>query len=185
MWIIIGLGNPGKTYSHTRHNLGFMVVDHVAELLSFPIWNKKNFYLFTKHNVDETRLMLVKPLTYMNRSGQAVFEIIRYSQYIEEIVVVHDDLDLPVGAIRIRKKGSAGGHKGVASIIEHLKSQDFIRVKVGIGRSESIPVDKYVLSPFDKNEIHLVQESIKEASEAVCLLWKEGLEKAQNVYNLR
>ena len=105
MWIIVGLGNPGNTYSKTRHNLGFMVVDRMADILSFPSWKKKNDYLYSTHNVDETRLMLVKPLTYMNRSGQAVSDIIRYSPPFEEIVVVHDDLDLPVGAIRIRQKG--------------------------------------------------------------------------------
>lgn len=185
MWIIVGLGNPGKTYSHTRHNLGFMVVDLLAERFSFPAWKKQNYSLVTTHNIDETRLMLVKPLTYMNRSGQAVSEIIRYSPPVEELVVVHDDLDLPVGAIRIRQKGSAGGHKGVSSIIGYLGRQDFTRVKIGIGRSEGVPVEKYVLSPFDKVEIPIVEESIQKASEAICLLCKDGLEKVQNVYNLR
>jgi len=181
MWIIVGLGNPGKIYSQTRHNLGFMVVDRVAELLSFPPWKKKNDCVFTTHK--ESGLMLVKPMTYMNRSGQAVAEIVRYNPVIE-LVVVHDDLDLPVGAIKIRQKSSSGGHKGVASIIEYLKRQDFIRIKIGIGRSGG-SVEEYVLSPFKQDEIPLIKETIQKASEAVCLLCREGLEKAQNLYNLK
>ncbi|HLC15824.1 MAG TPA: aminoacyl-tRNA hydrolase [Thermodesulfovibrionia bacterium] len=181
MWIIVGLGNPGKIYSRTRHNLGFMVVDRVAELLSFPPWKNKNACELTTHT--ESGLMLVKPMTYMNRSGQAVAEIVRYNR-VTELVVVHDDLDLSAGAIKIRQKGSSGGHKGVASIIEYLKKQDFIRIKIGIGRPAG-SVEEYVLSPFNKDEIPVINESIQKASEAVCLLWREGLEKAQNLYNLK
>ncbi len=181
---IIGLGNPGKKYQNTRHNVGFMVADALASALKCKkevieccfshIYNCKNHDLF-----------IVKPQTYMNNSGVAVKNLLdEYNLKPSEILVVYDDLDLPLGKIRLRKSGSSGGHRGVQSIIENIKTQDFPRLKIGIGRPISKKeVTDYVLSPFNKDESLLVEKVISSAVECLLNVIKYGIDKSLNTCN--
>ena len=181
---VIGLGNPGKQYEKTRHNVGFMVVDVVASLLRCP---KKIKECCFSHIIDcsDHDVILVKPQTYMNNSGVAVKNLLEdLNIKPEEILVVYDDLDLPLGTIRLRKKGSSGGHRGIKSIIENIKTENFPRLKIGIGRPErKEQVADYVLSPFSKNEQILAEKVISEAAECVLNVLKYGVDKSMNFCN--
>ncbi|MGM0214664.1 aminoacyl-tRNA hydrolase [Enterococcus sp. AZ109] len=167
MKMIVGLGNPGKKYENTKHNVGFMAVDQLA---------KDQGVIFKKHTfeaeiadffINGEKVLLVKPLTFMNESGRAVGPLMTYfGVYPEELVVIHDDLDLALGKLRLRQKGSAGGHNGLKSIISHLKSQEFNRIKIGIGRPTGKTVVNHVLSPFSKEEQSEVLSCVDRASEA-------------------
>jgi len=183
---IIGLGNPGKQYEKTRHNVGFMVADAVASLLRC---NKKfkekcfsHIYECTDHDV-----LIVKPQTYMNNSGVAVKNLLEdYNLKPEEILVIYDDLDLPLGTIRLRKKGSSGGHKGIQSIIENIKTENFPRLKIGIGRPErKDQVVDYVLSEFSKDEKLIIEKVIQSAAECILNVLKYGIDKSMNFCNQR
>lgn len=185
MTLIVGLGNPGKKYSHTRHNVGFMVVDKFADKYGLK-FNKENNYLITKGNIDNREIFLLKPLTYMNLSGIAVKKLaneIILENLPNSIIVIHDDLDMPVGKIKIKKNGSSGGHRGVQSIIEHLGTRDFIRVKIGIGKQPGVDVADYVLSPFSKEQKTLMKEKILKTVEAIVIIVTEGVDKAMSIYN--
>lgn len=185
MTLIVGLGNPGRKYSRTRHNVGFMVVDHLANSYGLS-FKEKDDYLISFGSIEGIPVTLLKPTTYMNLSGIAVKKVIN-REIIENlpnsVIVVHDDLDLPLGKIKIRRNGSSGGHRGVNSIIENLGTKDFIRVKVGIGKKEGIDVSEYVLSPFTKEEKPIIEEKILQAAQSVVTILCEGLEKAMNKYN--
>lgn len=185
MTIVVGLGNPGKRYSRTRHNVGFMVVDHLAKAYGLS-FKEQDDYLISHGNIEGYPVTLLKPLTYMNLSGVAVKKIVD-KKIIENlpnsIIVVHDDLDLPLGKLKIRRNGSSGGHKGVNSIIENLGTKDFIRVKVGIGKKEGVDVSEYVLSPFTKEEKPIIEEKILQAAQSIVTILCEGLERAMNKYN--
>jgi len=137
--LLIGLGNPGREYQATRHNLGFQVIDNLAEKLSFP-WQKEKFKgLYTTGIYQQQKIMLLKPLTYMNNSGECVRDFINYFQIpLENILVIYDDLTLPLGSFRYRQQGSSGGHNGVKSIIECLRTQKFQRLKIGIGSKQEV-----------------------------------------------
>jgi len=176
---IIGLGNPGKKYEKTRHNIGFMIVDAVAFLLKCP--KKEKECCFSKIiDCIEHDVILVKPQTYMNNSGVAVRNLLdEYNFSPEEILVVYDDLDLPLGTIRLRKSGSSGGHRGVKSIIENIKTENFPRLKIGIGRPErKEQVADYVLSPFNRNEEILVEKVIGEAASCLLNVLKYGIDRS-------
>ncbi len=181
---VIGLGNPGKKYEKTRHNIGFMVADALASALRCKK-NIKECCFSIIYNCKDHDLLIVKPQTYMNNSGVAVKNLIEdYRLKPEEVLVVYDDLDLPLGKIRLRKSGSSGGHRGIQSIIEHLKTQDFPRLKIGIGRpATKKEVVNYVLSPFNKDEMLLVEKVI--SSSVYCLLnvLKYGIDKSLNTCN--
>ncbi len=181
---VIGLGNPGKQYEKTRHNVGFMVVDIVASLLKCP---KKIKECCFSHIIEcpDHDVILVKPQTYMNNSGVAVKNLLEdYHLSPNEILVIYDDLDLPLGSIRLRKKGSSGGHRGIKSIIESIKTEDFPRIKVGIGRPEKKEqVVDYVLSPFNKDEKLLSEKVIAEAAQCVLNVLKYGVDKSMNFCN--
>ncbi|RJQ44415.1 MAG: aminoacyl-tRNA hydrolase [Nitrospiraceae bacterium] len=183
MWLVVGLGNPGDMYAGTRHNIGFMVIDALAGTYSFPLKTRTKTHIYGRGFIGEKDVLLIKPLTFMNKSGIAVREVVKKHENIENILVVHDDIDLAPGVIRIRKAGSSGGHRGVESIMEVLGTNDFIRLKIGIGRSERIPVEEYVLRDFTKREKPVIDESIGQAAEAITLIMSKGLSSAQNTFH--
>lgn len=184
-WLIIGLGNPGKRYRLTKHNVGFRVVDRFAEKKGIKLRRRLGKVQVGEGRVGAERVVIAKPLTFMNRSGVVVRKlIVELGITLDHLVVVHDDLDLESGRIKIKEKGGHGGHKGVSSIIEQLGSPDFLRVKVGIDKPQR-PDDgaDYVLSPFDEEQLPLVQESMKQASEAIETILVSGKNQAMNKYN--
>ncbi|MBZ0155849.1 MAG: aminoacyl-tRNA hydrolase [Alphaproteobacteria bacterium] len=187
MRIIVGLGNPGNKYARTRHNVGFMVVDQLAEEYRIP-FVEEGLYLIGKGGIGGQESVLLKPLTYMNRSGTAVKRVLRKMNIFSDgpgdsLIVIHDDLDLVPGIIRLRRNGSSGGHRGIESIIQETGTRDFVRVKVGIGREEGRPVEEYVLGTFSPSEKKLIKDAIINAAEAVCIIVTEGIEKAMNRFN--
>ncbi len=183
MWLVVGLGNPGEDYANTRHNIGFMVIDALAGRLSISIKQKTTHYLFGRGFIEEQKAILIKPLTFMNRSGIAVRDAVRRHDDIDSILVVHDDIDLETGVVRIRKSGSSGGHNGIESIINILGTKDFIRLKIGIGRSDRIPPEKYVLRAFNKQERTVMEEAVEKAADAVPVILNEGISCAQNKFH--
>lgn len=174
MKMIIGLGNPGKQYETTRHNVGFHVIDELCERLSAPMMQSKFNGMFTVIHRPEGKVMLVKPLTYMNLSGECVRPLMDYYDVdSDEIVVIYDDLDLTPGVIRLRQKGSAGGHNGMKSLIAHLGTDRFNRIRIGVGRPISgMKVSDYVLSSFSKEEAPLIEDIVKKSASA-CEAWLE------------
>jgi PTH1 family peptidyl-tRNA hydrolase len=185
MWLIIGLGNPGKRYRLTKHNVGFRVVDRFAEKKVIKLKRRLGKVQIGEGRIGSDRVVIAKPLTYMNRSGTVVKKLIReLSITLDHLVVVHDDLDLGCGRIKIKEKGGHGGHKGVGSIIEQVESPDFLRVKVGIDKPETPDEGAdYVLSPFDNEQLPLVEESMEQASEAIETIIVSGKDKAMSMYN--
>jgi len=184
-WLIIGLGNPGKGYRLTRHNVGFRVVDRVARQQGIQFNKRRSGAQVGDGRVGREKVILAKPLTYMNKSGAAVRKLIEALHIpLDHLVVVHDDLDLACGRMKIKDKGGHGGHKGVQSIIEQLGSADFLRVKVGIDKPERPEQGAdYVLSPFAANERALVKESVEQAVEAIEAIIVSGKDQAMNTYN--
>ena len=192
MKLIVGLGNPGKKYEKTRHNIGFQIVDVLAENEK---WNKSKkancFYI--KKQIKNKEVELIKPLTFMNNSGRSV----RYAQKkhnipVEKIIVIHDDVDLPVGIIRISKDSSSAGHKGVQSIINHLKTKDFTRLRIGINQNNNLTIkqfnkkistERFVLQKFSKDEKKAVSQTIELCVQAIYTILQKGTSKAMNEYN--
>ncbi len=184
-FLIVGLGNPGMKYRETRHNFGFMVLDALAEELNIPLKKLKYKAMLGEGRLNDARLILARPLTYMNNSGDSVWQLAKFFKVPHEhIMVAHDDLDLPLGVLRLRPGGSASGQRGVASIIQKLGTQDFPRVRLGISRppGQMDPVD-YVLEKFLPNEKTLRDIVIKEAVAAIQVFVREGLNAAMNRYN--
>lgn len=183
MWLLVGLGNPGSKYTRTRHNIGFMVLDALADDLGLT-FKERTDYRMSDGSMENERIIFLEPLTFMNRSGSAVRKIAdKYAVPPERIIVVHDDLDLPAGKLKIRKKGSSGGHKGIDSIIQNLGSRDFIRVKIGIGRDPLIPTEAFVLSKFKRDEVPLVRDAVEQAARAIACIIAEGPDRAMNKHN--
>lgn len=172
MKMIIGLGNPGKPYEHTRHNIGFDVIDELAKRFNSPLNQMKFKGMYTIIHRPEGKFLLVKPLTYMNLSGECIVPMMNYFDVAEEdIVVIYDDLDLAVGKLRLRQKGSAGGHNGIKSMIQHLGTQEFNRIRVGVDRPPAgMKVPDYVLSRFNTDEKPLMNEAIIKSADA-CEVW--------------
>ncbi len=183
MKMIIGLGNPGKEYVQTKHNVGFMVIDAIADELGVSV-EKRQCQAFTQMTTwDGEKILLVKPQTYMNLSGQAVMELLNYyKDKIDDLLVIHDDLDLPPGQLRFKQGGGAGGHNGIKNIIAHLNSNDFDRLKIGIGRSKNDTKD-YVLSAFSGADKKLIDEAVATSLDAVKLWLNQGIAPAMNQYN--
>lgn len=182
--IIVGLGNPGKEYAETRHNVGFMVVDHLAGDLGISIDKKKYSAHYGEGKLGMEKVLLVKPQTFMNLSGQAVWPLAHwYKVSPEDIITIYDDMDLPLGKLRVRSQGSAGGHNGVKSLIASLGTEKFARVKLGIERSAQGDSIDHVLKPFLPLEKEIVTQAVKNAAEAVKTLVTDGIEKAMNRYN--
>lgn len=184
--MIVGLGNPGKEYERTRHNVGFDVVDAFARQYGIEVRKKKFGGLVGDGMVGDTKVLLVKPQKYMNLSGQVVATAVGfYRLSIDNIIVVTDDMALEPGRIRLRAKGSAGGHNGLSDIKNKLGSQDYARLRVGIGRSEYIIARDYVLGRPTSDEKELIDEAVKRSKEALFCWVNEGIEPAMNKYNVR
>ncbi|MGI6065110.1 MAG: aminoacyl-tRNA hydrolase [Bacillota bacterium] len=184
MKLIVGLGNPGARYEATRHNIGFMVLDSLADKIGVEFRKKGHCSELAEGWLGREKLVLLKPLTYMNLSGQAVVSAMNfYKLEFSDLMVVFDDMDLDVGRLRIRPGGSAGGHKGMGSIIGMLGSQEIPRLRVGISHPEHQPVTDYVLTPFSNDEWEAVKETIVNAAEAILLWIEDGIVSAMNKYN--
>lgn len=183
MWLIVGLGNPGSRYKRTRHNIGFLVLEEFAEKHGLTFSDRKD-YRISRGSVENTDIILIEPLTFMNRSGTAVKTIMNKRHISpDNIIVIHDDLDLELGRIKIRKRGSSGGHRGVESIIQMTGSQDFRRLKIGIGRNELVPAETYVLSRFRKEELGRIRDAVIIAAEALDIILFQGIDRAMNRFN--
>ncbi len=186
MYIIVGLGNPDRQYQNTRHNIGFDVIDVIADKNNINVKERKHKALIGKGLVGGQKAVLVKPQTYMNLSGESVREVIDFYKADEksELIVISDDISLDVGQIRIRKKGSAGGHNGLKNIILHLGHDEFQRVKMGVGQKpEGYDLVDYVLGHFPKEEREIMDESAKRAADAIEVMIAEGADAAMNLYN--
>ncbi|HYQ48448.1 MAG TPA: aminoacyl-tRNA hydrolase [Thermodesulfovibrionales bacterium] len=184
MWLLVGLGNPGSRYARTRHNIGFMVLDSLADNLGLT-FKERTDYRMSDGSMENERIIFLEPLTFMNRSGLAVRKMAdKHAVPPERIIVVHDDLDLPTGRLKIRTRGSSGGHKGIDSVIQNLGSRDFIRVKIGIGRDPLIPAETFVLSKFKRDELPGIKEALAHASRAIACVIAEGPDRAMNKFNI-
>ena len=180
MKMIVGLGNPGKQYERTRHNSGFMAIDKVAEKLNLNI-DKKEFAALTAKN---NQVILVKPQTYMNNSGEAVSQIMKYYHIdINDLLIIYDDLDLKYGQLRLRLKGSSGGHNGIKSIINYIHSENFKRIRIGIEKNPLIETADYVLGKVEQDKQQLFDDSIEKASQAAIEFITDEFEKIMNKYN--
>ena len=185
MYVIVGLGNPDKKYEMTRHNMGFRVIDALADRLHIDISDKKHKGIIGKGVLGSEKVILVKPLTYMNLSGECVRPVCDYFKVEpENVIVVFDDISLEPGKLRIRKKGSAGGHNGIKSIIAHLGTENFPRLKFGVGdKPKGMDLADYVLGRFSKNEETLIKEGIETACDAIECMVQDGFDAAMNRYN--
>lgn len=186
MFIIVGLGNPTDEYKGTRHNVGFEVIDTLADKYNIAVTERKSRAFVGKGMIAGQKVILVKPQTYMNLSGESVRGIVDYYKIdIEtELLIIFDDISLDVGQIRIRKKGSAGGHNGVKNIIQHLGSNEFRRIKVGVGeKPKEYDLVDYVLGHFSKAEKEIMAEGYQHAIEATELILQDEIEMAMNQYN--
>lgn len=183
--LVIGLGNHGGSYAHTRHNAGWMVLDELEKRGRFSKERKEGPARVVEGNVDGFDLVLARPQTYMNLSGRAGVHLIdKYSVSPADVIVVHDDLDLPLGRIRLRRNGSAGGQKGVKSLADSWRFKDFMRVRVGIGRPpEDMDPTDYVLRRFTPQEREEMEKVLPRAADAVVAIVRDGLDKAASIYN--
>ena len=185
-WLIVGLGNPGDKYEGTRHNVGFMVADELGERGRFPIQRLKYKALTNTAAIGGQGALVMKPTTYMNLSGEAVGEAAKFYKIApDRVLVISDDVDLPLGKLRIRTGGSAGGHNGLKSIIQHLGSDQFPRLKVGVGEKPHPGYDMadWVLSRFQGEDRTVMDEAVKRAADAVECFLRDGPQKAMNRYN--
>lgn len=188
MKIFVGLGNPGTEYAKTKHNVGFMLADRLAKELGAEIWKNNFNALIAETFFDGEKILIVKPQTFMNLSGEAVGPLTNfYKLPTENLIVAHDDMDLPVGKIRLRQKGSGGGHHGIESIIQHLGGEkNFPRVRIGIGRPpQNWTVNNHVLSPFNSEDAEKISETIENLIPAVLCIFREGIDIAMNKFNPR
>lgn len=185
-FLIVGLGNPGGKYEITRHNAGFLCADLFAESMNTEIKRLKYHALTAEVNIDGHRCLLMKPQTFMNNSGEAVGEAVKFYKIpAEKVIVMFDDISLPIGKLRVRRKGSAGGHNGIKSIISHLGSENFPRVKIGVGAKPHPDYDlaDWVLASFKKEDFPALKEAMVNAGEAVKLIVNGNTDKAMNLYN--
>lgn len=187
MYLIAGLGNPTKEYDKTRHNVGFSVIDVLADKYRIDVSEKKHKGLCGRGVVEGQKVILVKPQTFMNLSGESIREVADYYKIeMEDIIIIYDDISLEPGQLRIRLKGSAGGHNGIKNIIAHLGTQEFPRIKVGVGaKPPRMDLADYVLSRFSKEEQPLMDDAFKEAAEAAVMMMTDGAEKAMNHFNTK
>lgn len=186
MYIVAGLGNPGNEYNMTRHNIGFSTIDYIADQNNTTVKKLKFKSLYGEINVAGEKVLLIKPQTYMNLSGESLREFCSfYKVPAEKVIIICDDVSISTGKIRIRRKGSSGGHNGLKSIIYQLGSEEFIRIRIGVGSPENADYDlaDYVLGRFSKDEIPVLEESIIKASNAVFEIIKNGVDSAMNKFN--
>ena len=186
MYIIAGLGNPGGKYEKTKHNMGFQVIDLLADKYHIEMNQKKHKAICGTGVIEGVKVLLLKPQTFMNLSGESIRDAVDFYKIDPEteLIVIYDDISLAPGHLRIRKKGSAGGHNGIKNIIQHLGTQVFPRIRVGVGeKPEGWDLADYVLSGFSKEDEVLVKESWERAVEAVAVMLTDGPEKAMNDFN--
>lgn len=183
MFLIVGLGNPGSQYEDTRHNIGFKVVDNIAKEYNIEINRQKFKGMCGEGFINGEKVILLKPTTYMNLSGESIREVVDfYKLSNEDILVIYDDISLDVGRLRIREKGSAGGHNGIKSIIAHLGTDIFPRIKVGVGQP-NVDLVNYVLGKFTKEEMEVLSESIDASTKASKEIISSDVKTAMNIYN--
>lgn len=186
VYIIVGLGNPGKKYENTRHNMGFIAVDLIAEKYDIKIDKLKFKALVGEGRIAGRKVVLVKPQTFMNLSGQSVTEIMNfYKEDIENLIVIYDDIDIPTGSIRLRKKGSAGTHNGMRNIVYLLGDDGFPRIRVGIGSETKVDLINYVVGGVSKKEKELLEDALTRAAKAAVCIVEKGIDKAMNEYNIK
>lgn len=183
MFLIVGLGNPGSQYEDTRHNIGFKVVDNIAKEYNIEINRQKFKGMCGEGFINGEKVILLKPTTYMNLSGESIREVVDfYKLSNDDVLVIYDDISLDVGRLRIREKGSAGGHNGIKSIIAHLGTDIFPRIKVGVGQP-NVDLVNYVLSKFTKEEMEVLNESIDASTKAAKEIISNDVKTAMNIYN--
>lgn len=185
MYLIIGLGNPGREYEHTRHNAGFDAIDILAEKLGTDVKEKKHRGLCGKGMIGGEKVILLKPQTYMNLSGESVRAAADFYKIdAEHMIVLYDDIDLDVGKLRVRAKGSAGGHNGIKNIIAHMGTQEFPRVRIGVGaKPDRMDLADYVLGRFSQVERSVMEDAFEEAAEAAIAVVEDGIDAAMNRFN--
>jgi peptidyl-tRNA hydrolase len=185
MYIIVGLGNPTSEYAATRHNIGFDVITRIADEYNISMDMKKQKAICGKGIIEGEKVILAQPQTYMNLSGESVRELVDFYKISnDQLLIIYDDISLDVGQLRIRAKGSAGGHNGIKSIIKHLGTEEFPRIKFGVGdKPKGWDLADYVLGRFPKEEQETVRESLTKAMEACRTIMKDGIEPAMNRYN--
>jgi PTH1 family peptidyl-tRNA hydrolase len=182
VWIVVGLGNPGKEYEKTRHNIGFLAVEEIGKRLEAPFKRSGNYYS-SRGFIGDEKIILVKPLTFMNLSGGAVVRVLKFHECdSDRLIVIHDDLDMDAGRLKIKKGGGAGGHKGIESIIGTV-GRDFLRIKIGIGRPGQNSAERYVLGKIGKNEWESIHPAILRAADAVEMIVLSGYKKAMTAFN--
>lgn len=181
----MGLGNPGMQYAKTRHNIGYMIADRLRRKLGFPPWEKRKFMKISQGSLKDKEIIIIKPTTYMNLSGNAVLSC--FTKYIltnSDILVVIDDMDLPLGKIRFRARGSDGGHKGLASIIEKIGKSELSRLRVGIDSPPGgVTATNYVLSDFTPDELKTIKNTLDKSIEGILVFIEEGINEAMNRFN--
>lgn len=186
MFIIAGLGNPSKEYQKTRHNVGFDTIDCIADKYGIAVTEKKHKAIIGKGVIAGEKVILMKPQTYMNLSGESIKAALDYykTDETDSLIVIYDDISLPPGQLRIRKKGSAGGHNGIKNIIAHLGHDTFMRIKVGVGEKPAgYDLADYVLGHFSKEDRSVMEEAFREAADAVEMMITEGPDAAMNAFN--
>ena len=186
MYLVAGLGNPGKEYDMTRHNIGFHTIDYIADKLGVKIKKLKYKAIYGECDINGEKVLLVKPQTYMNLSGESISEFVKFFKIpTENVIIISDDIALETGRIRIRKKGSAGGHNGLKNIIYMLNSENFNRIRIGVGAPTHPDYDlkDFVLGRFTKEEIPVLEESIIKSYKAVVEIIKRGADSAMNKFN--
>ncbi len=186
MYVIAGLGNPGRKYENTRHNIGFITIDRLAEKHSIMVERLKFKALAGEGRIAGQKVILLKPQTFMNLSGESVREVMQfYKLPPQQLIVVYDDIDLDTGALRIRKFGSAGTHNGMKSVVYQLQSDRFPRIRIGIGGGKDTDLADYVLGGFTKEEAPLLREAVDQAVLAIETILEDGIDKAMNQYNTK
>ena len=184
MKLIVGLGNPGSEYQKTRHNIGFMVVDALLKKLNIISLKEDFFGAYIKTKIQNEDFIIYKPYTFMNDSGRGVISIVNFFKIdLDDILVIHDDLDLPNGLVRLRKDGSSGGHNGIKSVIANLNSEKFKRLRIGIEKDPNIPVIDYVLGKFNKEQEEQIKIAISHSVEAICAWASNDFDVVMSKYN--
>lgn len=185
MYLIVGLGNPEQEYSKTRHNMGFNVINEISKQYGIEVNKSKFKGLYGSGVIEGQKVILLKPQTYMNLSGESIIEAMNFYKIgVEKLIVIYDDIDINPGSIRIRKSGSSGTHNGMKSVINHIKTEDFCRVRVGIGKpAENIDMISYVLGYISEEELKELEKGTKEAKNAVIEIIKNNVDSAMNKFN--
>lgn len=184
MFVIVGLGNPGRKYENTRHNIGFNIINALSDKLNIKLSKTKHKSVLGEKFINGQKIMLVKPQTYMNKSGEAVRDIVSYYNVdLDKLLVIYDDVDTSLGSIRMKRNGSGGSHNGMKNIIYLLKTQEIHRLKFGIGSPEKMPMHKYVLGKFKKDNYEVVNKTIERSIDSIECYINYGIDKAMNNFN--